>query len=310
MNEPVNCTNSELSTFLQGLAEGYLPTYSSDTTQCALSRSNPIASKCYQHGKKTVTFHGFPSLMMCKHSTEHHGEDLLTLSQEDSHARTSAQQEKAQDLMERDLDYGANLQESLARLDLNTSLWKTHQQSLFEDLTEFLVTFPDWGSMRNGELFPPKMSVALKNAKDFGRLRNSIQAQRQSAQMPDGIASGVPLKLCLDANATTESGGAMNATNGHIHFIMMNGTVAHSVAPTMWLTPQANEDAAGTPNGNMQKMLGNHPLIRGTTPEQWKSGTLNPTWIEWLMGFPLGWTDCDALAMPRFQQWQHSHGKS
>jgi hypothetical protein len=78
----------------------------------------------------------------------------------------------------------------------------------------------------------------------------------------------------------------------------------------MWLTPQANEDAAGTPNGNMQKMLGNHPLIRGTTPEQWKSGTLNPMWIEWLMGFPLGWTDCDASAMPRFQQWQHSHGVS
>lgn len=23
-------------------------------------------------------------------------------------------------------------------------------------------------------------------------------------------------------------------------------------------------------------------------------GKLNPTWVEWLMGFPLGWTDCDA----------------
>jgi hypothetical protein len=23
-------------------------------------------------------------------------------------------------------------------------------------------------------------------------------------------------------------------------------------------------------------------------------GTLNPTWVEWLMGFPLGWTDCGA----------------
>jgi len=24
------------------------------------------------------------------------------------------------------------------------------------------------------------------------------------------------------------------------------------------------------------------------------SGQLNPTWVEWLMGFPLGWTDLDA----------------
>lgn len=23
-------------------------------------------------------------------------------------------------------------------------------------------------------------------------------------------------------------------------------------------------------------------------------GKLNPTWVEWLMGFPLGWTDLDA----------------
>ena len=59
----------------------------------------------------------------------------------------------------------------------------------------------------------------------------------------------------------------------------------------MWPTPTANEDAAGTPKGKMQKMLGNHPEVRGKTPEEWKSGQLNPTWVEWLMGYPGGWTD-------------------
>ena len=53
-----------------------------------------------------------------------------------------------------------------------------------------------------------------------------------------------------------------------------------------WPTPTANEDAAGTPNGKMQKMLGNHPDVRGSG-----IGTLNPAWVEWLMGFPIGWTD-------------------
>ena len=28
------------------------------------------------------------------------------------------------------------------------------------------------------------------------------------------------------------------------------------------------------------------------------SGQLNPTWVEWLMGFPLGWTDLDVSETP------------
>jgi DNA (cytosine-5)-methyltransferase 1 len=68
-------------------------------------------------------------------------------------------------------------------------------------------------------------------------------------------------------------------------------TLPNAVA--MWPTPTANEDAAGTPNGKMQKMLGNHPEIRGASPEEWKRGALNPTWVEWLMGYPKGWTELE-----------------
>ncbi len=77
----------------------------------------------------------------------------------------------------------------------------------------------------------------------------------------------------------------------------------------LWLTPSANEDAAGTPNGKMQKMLGNDPRIRGTTKAEWAAGTLNPTWVEWLMGWPLGWTDLKPLETGRFQSWLQQHGE-
>ena len=36
-------------------------------------------------------------------------------------------------------------------------------------------------------------------------------------------------------------------------------------------------------------------------------GTLNPTWVEWLMGWPLEWTDLKPLEMGKFQQWQQQH---
>jgi len=37
-------------------------------------------------------------------------------------------------------------------------------------------------------------------------------------------------------------------------------------------------------------------------------GRLNPMWVEWLMGWPLGWTDLRASATDRFRQWCASHG--
>jgi DNA (cytosine-5)-methyltransferase 1 len=89
----------------------------------------------------------------------------------------------------------------------------------------------------------------------------------------------------------------------------VSGSIGLARTVAMYPTPSANEDAAGTPNGKMQKMLGNSPLIRGTTPEEWNGGTLNPTWVEWLMGWPLGSTDLKPLAMDKFLLWLNSHGK-
>lgn len=38
-------------------------------------------------------------------------------------------------------------------------------------------------------------------------------------------------------------------------------------------------------------------------------GKLNPMWLEWLMGWPIGWTDLNALEMDKCQQWRDLHGK-
>ena len=65
-----------------------------------------------------------------------------------------------------------------------------------------------------------------------------------------------------------------------------------------WPTPSANEDAAGTPEGNMQRMLGNHPDVRSQG-----AGTLNPQWVTWLMGLPLGWVSLDPLPAEEYQEW-------
>lgn len=36
---------------------------------------------------------------------------------------------------------------------------------------------------------------------------------------------------------------------------------------------------------------------------------LNPLFVDWLQGFPPGWTDCDATAMPWFPWWLRTHSE-
>jgi hypothetical protein len=39
-------------------------------------------------------------------------------------------------------------------------------------------------------------------------------------------------------------------------------------------------------------------------------GPLNPDWVEWLMGWPIGWTDLKPLETGRFLEWQQQHSQS
>lgn len=38
------------------------------------------------------------------------------------------------------------------------------------------------------------------------------------------------------------------------------------------------------------------------------TGRVNPTWAEWLMGFPEGWSDCKPLETHKFHEWRQQHG--
>lgn len=65
----------------------------------------------------------------------------------------------------------------------------------------------------------------------------------------------------------------------------------------LWLTPQANEDAAGSIRGKMQKMLTQQVKLQHPE-EAANGGQLNPLWVAWLMGYPTDWLNSVASAMP------------
>ena len=164
----VNCSDSELCTFSLALEAGFLPTYYSDTNQSVQLKSMSIASRSYQHGKKTVAFHGFPSLQMSSNLTEDHGEAMSMLSAVDSLAKTFHPQEKVQELKAPDPECGFTWQGSFARFDRDSSSWKTPQCSLLEGLDVFSETWPRWGTMRNGECWELTTLAGLTNGNGFG----------------------------------------------------------------------------------------------------------------------------------------------
>ena len=86
------------------------------------------------------------------------------------------------------------------------------------------------------------------------------------------------------------------------------------LARRMWPTPtKADADGGVGSNGREGGSKNDNPPIqalRNTPPlNVVVGGQMNPTWVEWLMGWPLGWTDLHVSATDRFRQWCDSHGK-
>jgi DNA (cytosine-5)-methyltransferase 1 len=79
----------------------------------------------------------------------------------------------------------------------------------------------------------------------------------------------------------------------------------------MWPTPQAsdNRDRGNLGSGAIlrRKEKGKQIGLSQSVSDQ--SGALNPPWVEWLMGWPLEWTDLNPLETARFQAWLRSHGE-
>ena len=71
-----------------------------------------------------------------------------------------------------------------------------------------------------------------------------------------------------------------------------------------WPTPRAGNPGS-RPNGKGGKILAEE--VKKKEENMIPGGQLNPDWVEWLMGWPLAWTDLKPLGMDRFQQWRQQH---
>ena len=233
--------------------------------------------------------------LTCAALTEDRGAGLLTWFLEASRARTSALPARAPALTESAAACGPTWRGSLARFDPASATWRTAQQSLLGDSDECSVIWPRSGMTAGGLCWELPTLAPPTGATDSGLW--------------------VPTPCATDAKPIT--GGNLYVTE--------TGTVRHmrpdckssnrglAASAAMWPTPTVcgnyNRKGASKTSGDGLATA----VLKCATPtaRDWRSGKaseatmernsrplseqigglLNPEWVEWLMNWPIGWTD-------------------
>jgi hypothetical protein len=305
--------------YSQALVEEYLAGNSLDGEQSVQLNGNPTQLAYCAPDKMTDFCRLSRFGMTYKPLTEDRGEELLTLYLEGFRAKTLAQQEKAQELTENDQECGDTWRGWLAKYDPNTSSWRTAQCSLLEDLNESLATLPRSGMTRNGLLWElPMLEQTIKET-GFGSLEkwptpaardgnptNTLETL-MDGRFVDQLANRV--KMVQNNLWTTP---CSRDWKGHTitpnHPDGFNKSLANDVLK--FPTPQASDcrNRGNMSNPSIQRRAEKGKQLNLSMVAHPTSGQLNPTWVEWLMGWPLGWTDLKPLVTDKSHSVQQQLG--
>jgi hypothetical protein len=98
-----------------------------------------------------------------------------------------------------------------------------------------------------------------------------------------------------------KSSGSRNLPGSKAHTgVSLTDAVKFGNSRTPWRhpTPTAS-DATGGPAYSKPAGRDGGPPLKETI----RGGPLNPGWVEWLMGWPTGWTSLEPLPVERWEEW-------
>ena len=207
---------------------------------------------------------------------------------QDSRASRTALQEKVAAIVTV-VTCGARLQEcseKLNRLGLSVKILPVYLQGKISDSSDgYSMTLPRWGIASGGEFGELVMSERLTEENGYScwvgtpttcMTKRSDRYRERRTPNPVELAETFPtITVCGNYN---RKGVSKKSGTGLATYVKM------------YPTPMA------TQRGDCPAERRRHsPCLESVVAMQEPNGgKLNPTWVEWLMGFPLGWTDLDA----------------
>ena len=222
---------------------------------------------------------------------------------------------------------GPPLPRSFATYNPGLCSWRTPQDSSSTDSDGCFEIWPNSGSMRSGICSPPPTSVlhtcgvassswpppTVSDSKNNG----GPAASSRNSEALHFLAAKWPTPCTTDAASaarhTTTTGVMTMGTSltDALRGPWVSGLQALTspnsgdksspsdpTSPPLWTT--ACKDDTGARQGRD---------AQGGTPLSLQAkGFLSPNFVEWLMGYPIGWTGCDASGTPWFPRWSRTHG--
>ena len=264
-------------------------------------------------------------------------------SQRASLARISASPVVGPALRASAADCGPRSDSALAFCDLASSGWRTAQPSLLGASESCCETFPAWGMTRAGACYPLPPRVPRTYVLDGSAWLGAPTPTANSYGSCQGGAAGREGQRNRPSLQTMARKGLLPTPTASLGD--GRGIPSHSVAQeryssgrrnlddavSLWPTPISSDarGSSGRPGPGKQVQLVD--AVRFGTPlaRDWKSGKasaetkagnsrplseqvggqLNPTWVEWLMGWPLGWTGCAPSETGRSRSRSRSRGE-
>ena len=192
-------------------------------------------------------------------------------------------------------DSGENSLESFAYYDPDTCSWKTCQGSLFADLAAYSATWPRSGMMRNGTCYrqlplaPPISALVSSFSQTYPTPKatdGSKGGPNQRGSKGDETLPSMVARLYPTPNGTDWK-GAMTRTPGRERTAGKDDLSTRSARLYPTPTADSSDNCGGTNSRRSAKKRGN-----------FIGRALNPRFVEWLMGFPIGWASSEPSATP------------
>jgi len=218
----------------------------------------------------------------------------LTWSAEASPASPSASPAEASP---RPTNAGSGLRRgpSFATYDRASRSWRTYRVSLAGDSETYSATWPRSGMTRSGTAYPLPPSAPLTDVtgssswltptvEDAGRQGSTEWAERwASGETPPGTHQRLRTQVLAWPSPRATDGD--RGGRGDLLAMVRTGKPS---GRKHWPTP--------TVNGNHNRVGASAKSGDGLATAV--GGQLNPTWVEWLMGFPSGWSDLGPSETP------------